>query len=247
MNLTFSYPRWAIEPANPLAYGWLVMGIGSGAAIYFTRRFARRSVEVATLFYVATLSPLLGFVMLYTFRYTFVADHYQYAASIGLIALAAAGISIAFKTRPFFKLAVCGALLLTLGLLTWRQAGMYTDRETLWHDTLVKNPDSWLAHNDLGIALAGKGQFDEAIENYYKAIQINPNYAEALSNLGVALAATGRLDEAIENYRQAIQINPNYSEALNNLGVALAPRAGWMKRLRTIARPSRSIRITPKR
>src|SRR5208282_631169 len=63
VNLTFSYPRWAIEPAHPSAYGWLLLGIGSGAAIYFTRRFVGRSVEVAALFYVATLSPLLGFVM----------------------------------------------------------------------------------------------------------------------------------------------------------------------------------------
>jgi len=123
VNLTFSYPRWTIDPAKPSAYGWLVMGIGLGAAIYFARRFVGRSVEVATLFYMATLSPLLGFVMLYTFRYTFVADHYQYVASIGLIALAAAGITIAFKTKPFLKLAGGGALLLTLGILTWRRPG----------------------------------------------------------------------------------------------------------------------------
>jgi len=222
VNLTFSYPRWAIDPANPSAYGWLLMGIGLGAAIFFTRRFVGRSVEVATLFYVATLSPLLGFVMLYTFRYTFVADHYQYVASIGLIALAAAGITIAFKTKPFLKLAGCGALLLTLGLLTWRQAGIYRNLETLWRDTLAKNPDCWLAYNNLGTAFAEKGGFEEAIRNFRKAIQIKPNFAEALNNLGNALAAQDRFEEAIENYRKAIQINPDYCEALNDLGVALA-------------------------
>jgi tetratricopeptide (TPR) repeat protein len=221
VNLTFSYPRWTIEPAQPSAYGWLVLGIGLGAAIYFTRRFFGRSVAVATLFYVATLSPLLGFVMLYTFRYTFVADHYQYVASLGLIALAAAGITLAFKTKPWLKLAVGGALLLTLGILTWRQAGIYRNQETLWRDTLAKNPDCWMAQNNLGTLFADKGRFNEAIENYRKAIQINPNSAVPLYSLGLALAAQGRLDEAIENYRKAIQINPNYSDALNNLGNAL--------------------------
>ena len=162
-NLTFSYPRWAIDPANPSAYGWLLLGIGFGAAICFARRFVGRGVEVAALFYVATLSPLLGFVMLYTFRYTFVADHYQYVASIGLIALAAAGITLAFKTKPWLKLVGGGALLLTLGILTWRQAGIYRDRETLWRDTLAKNPDCWMAHNNLGTALADQGRFEEAI------------------------------------------------------------------------------------
>ena len=222
VNLTFSYPLWAIEPAQPSAYGWLVMGIGLGAAIYFTRRFVGRSVAMATLFYVATLSPLIGFVMLYTFRYTFVADHYQYVASIGLIALAAAGITIAFKTKPFLKLACGGALLLTLGILTWRQAGIYRNLETVWRDTLAKNPDCWLAHNNLGTLFADKGQFDEAIENYRQATQINPNSAVPLYSLGLALAAKGRFDEAIENYRKAIQINPDYRDALNDLGIALA-------------------------
>jgi len=224
VNLTFSYPLWAIEPAQPSAYGWLVMGIGLGAAIYFTRRFVGRSVAMATLFYVATLSPLIGFVMLYTFRYTFVADHYQYVASIGLIALAAAGITIAFKTKPFLKLACGGALLLTLGILTWRQAGIYRNLETLWRDTLAKNPDCWLARNNLGTIFANKGQFDEAIENYRKAIQINPNSAVPLYSLGLALAAKSQFDEAIENYRKAIQIDPDYRDALNSLGVALADK-----------------------
>ena len=224
VNLTFSYPHWTINAANPLAYGWLVVGIGLCAAIYFTRRFVGRSVAMATLFYVATLSPLLGFVMLYTFRYTFVADHYQYVASLGLIALAAAGITIAFKTKPFLKLAGGGALLLTLGILTWRQAGIYRDPETLWRDTLAKNPDCWMAYNNLGLLLEKQGHIEEAMENYRKSIQINPNNAEALNDLGIALADNGRFDEAIENYHKAIQIDPNLSAALNNLGLALAAK-----------------------
>ena len=243
VNLTFSYPRWAIEPANLSAYGWLVMGVGLGAAICFTRRFVGRSVEVATLFYVATLSPLLGFVMLYTFRYTFVADHYQYVASIGLIALAAAGITLAFKTKPLLKLACGGALLLTLGLLTWRQTEIYRNPETLWRDTLAKNPDCWMAQDNLGILLAGQGHIEEAMEYYHKAIQLNPNNIEALNDLGIALAAQGRIDEAIENYRKAIQLNPNYAEALNNLGIALADKGRFGEAIEAFRK---AIQINPK-
>jgi tetratricopeptide (TPR) repeat protein len=224
VNLTFSYPRWTIAPAQPSAYGWLALGIGLGAAIYFTRRFFGRSVAVATLFYVATLSPLLGFVMLYTFRYTFVADHYQYVASLGLIALAAAAITLACKTKPWLKLAVGGTLLLTLGILTWRQAGIYRNPETLWRDTLARNPDCWMAHNNLGLLLRDQGHIEEAMEHCQKAIQLNPNSFEALNSLGIALADKGQLDEAIENYYKAIQLNPNYALALYNLGNALAAK-----------------------
>jgi tetratricopeptide (TPR) repeat protein len=242
VNLTFSYPRWAIEPANPSAYGWLVMAIGLCVAICFTRRFVGRSVEVATLFYVATLSPLLGFIMLSTFVYTFVADHYQYVASIGLIALAAAGITIAFKTKPFLKLACCGTLLLTLGTLTWRQAGMYMDMETLWRDTLARNPDCSMAHNNLGLLLKNQGRIEEATEHFHKAIQIDPNSSEAQYNLGTVLADKGRFEEAIDYFRQAIQINPNSSEALNNLGNALAAQGRFEEAIESYRK---AIQINP--
>jgi tetratricopeptide (TPR) repeat protein len=242
VNLTFSYPHWTINPANPLAYGWLAAGIAFCVVIYLTRRFVGRSVEVATLFYVATLSPLIGFIMLYTFRYTFVADHYQYVASIGLIALAATGITVAFKTRPFLKLAGCGALLLTLGLLTWQQAGIYRNLETLWRDTLVKNPDCPIAHNNLGLLLGNQGHIEEAMEHYHKAIQIDPNNYEALNNLGNALAAKGQFDEAIENFRKAIQIYPYFSSGLNDLGAALASKGQFDE---AIENYRRAIQINP--
>jgi Tfp pilus assembly protein PilF len=109
-----------------------------------------------------------------------------------------------------------------LALLTWQQARKYTDPETLWRDTLAKNPDCWMAHNNLGLLLRNQGRMAEAMEQCQKAIQINPNFSEALENLGVALAATGRFDEAIENFRKAIRLNPNSSSAPNNLGIALA-------------------------
>ena len=64
-------------------YIWLLAGIAACVAIYFLRRYFGRSVEVAAAFFVFTLSPVLGFIMLFTFRYTFVADHYQYLPSSG--------------------------------------------------------------------------------------------------------------------------------------------------------------------
>ena len=76
-DLTFIYPRWNISPADLLDYIWLLAGIAACVAIYFLRRYFGRSIEVAAAFFVATLSPVLGFIMLFTFRYTFVADHYS--------------------------------------------------------------------------------------------------------------------------------------------------------------------------
>jgi tetratricopeptide (TPR) repeat protein len=192
-------------------------------AIFFIRRFIGRSAEVALAFYVVSLSPLLGFIMLYTFRYTFVADHYQCVASIGPIALAAAGITMAFKSRhKLIKSGVCGALLLTLGVLTWRQCGAYHDLETLWRDTLAKNPDSGMAHSNLGALLLYKKQnIGEAVEHFRRAVQINPDLADTYFHLGVALISQGQNAEALENFEKSIQIDPSSADAHFYSGVVL--------------------------
>ena len=225
VNLTFSYPRWTINPANPLEYGWLAACAALAGFIFFARKFVGRGVEVAAVYYLATLFPMLGFFMLYTFRYSFVADHYQYVACIGPLALAAAGITHMLNrfegNSPFVKPAFCGVLLLVLGLLTWRQSGTYTNLKTLWETTAARNPGSWIAHNNLGDYLYREGDINAAIEQYHEAIQIDPNAFESLNNLAQALAAKGQYDEAIVLYRRAVQIRPNFPALLNNFGLAL--------------------------
>ncbi|HEX4119129.1 MAG TPA: O-GlcNAc transferase, partial [Verrucomicrobiae bacterium] len=156
VNLSFSYARWHIDPANPLAYIWLVCGVLATAAILALRRFAGRGPETAMLFYVAVLSPLLGLIMEYTFRYSFVADHYQYAACIGPLALAAAGIDkfVVRAGRSLLLRPVTYALLLgILGTLTWRQCRIYDNSETLWRATLERSPGSTIARNNLSQVL----------------------------------------------------------------------------------------------
>ena len=224
-NLTFSYPHWTINSADLSAYGWLVAGAGLCAAICIVRRFVGRSVEVAALFYIVTLSPLLGIIVLYTFRYTYVADHYQYIASIGPLALAAAGITKGLdffgKGTPFLKPMLLGLLVLVLATLTWRQSRMYTDLETLWGTTIVRNPHSSMACNNLGAVLIGKGKVDEAITCFQKALQIEPENAEAHDNLGLALLQKGQVDPAIIQFQKSLEINPDNAIAHGNLGSAL--------------------------
>jgi len=224
-TLTFIYPRWTISPANPLDYAWLLAAGGLCALIYFARRYTDRSAEVAALFFVATLSPVLGFIMLYTFRYTFVADHYQYLACIGPIALACAGVASlanAFRGRGrrlLFGAAVC--VVATLAVLTWRQSAMYADIEALWRTTLARNPVCWMAHNNLGIVLFQKGEIDEAIAHYRKTLQTQPDFSDADYNLGNALVQKGEIEEAILHCQKAVMVQPFDPDAQVALGNAL--------------------------
>jgi protein O-mannosyl-transferase len=221
-NLAFSYPHWTISASDLGAYVWVLATAVLGLVIWRTRRWAGRSVEVAAVYFAATLSPMLGFIMLYTFRYTFVADHYQYLACIGPMALAAAGMEaglgrLAWR-KPFLQPALCAALLLTLGALTWKQCGMYANNKTLWQTTVRLSPNSWMAQYNLGNAFRLEDRMDEAFLHYQKAFEINPDNAEFHNNLGIVLLQNGRVKEAITQYREALQIDPNFAEAHYNLG-----------------------------
>jgi tetratricopeptide (TPR) repeat protein len=223
-NLTFIYPKWNISPAHPLDYIWLLAGIVACVAIYFVRRYVGRSVEVAAAFFVATLSPVLGLIMLFTFRYTFVADHYQYLACIGPIALVSAGIASladAFKQYRAFVLSAALFAVASLGALTWRQAAMYGDIETLWRTTLARNPECWMAHTNLGLVLRQKGQFDDGIAHYRAALQMQPDSWDAEYNLGAALLGKGEVDEAILHCDRAVAMQPNDPDAQVSFGDAL--------------------------
>jgi tetratricopeptide (TPR) repeat protein len=224
-NLTFSYPRWTISPSAPLAYGWPLATAALGVVIWRARRWAGRSLEVAALFFAVTLSPVLGFIMLYTFVYSFVADHYQYLACLGPLALAAAGIELGLgrltMRTALFRLLCRAALPVVLGVLTWRQCGMYTDEETLWRATLERNPRSWMAYDNLGVTLLEKGHLEEALAQYRKALEINSADKDVHNNLGAALFKKGEVDQAIAQYQMALEINPAAADVRNNLGAAL--------------------------
>jgi tetratricopeptide (TPR) repeat protein len=225
-NLCFVYPRWQPNPGSLGQWLYPVTALGILFTLWLARGRLGRGPVTALLFYVGTLFPVLGFLNAYGMRYSFVWDHWVYLSALGIIALVAALVVRVgeYLRRPAVVYVFAAIVLPVLALLTWRQAGMYTDMETLWRVTLARNPDCWMAYANRGTLFADKGQFDEAIENYRKAIQINPNSAVPLYSLGLALAAKGQFDEAIENYRKAIQINPDYRDALNNLGIALAAK-----------------------
>ena len=224
-HLAFSYPRWTISTANAFDYVWLAATAAVGVAIYFARRYFGRGPAVALLFFAANLSPMLGFIMLYTFRYSFVADHYQYIASMGLLALAAAGITTAgagLKRNQQLLLAlVCGGWLLALGVKTSQQAAIYASEETLWEATIAENPQSWMAYNNRGIRHLRAGRVEEAIADYRKALEINQGYAEAHFNLGNALVRTNRVEEGIAHYHRAVEIFPGFAAAHFNRGSVL--------------------------
>jgi tetratricopeptide (TPR) repeat protein len=231
-NLTFIYPRWQIDSHATWQYIFPFATACLLAAAWACRRLARGPLA-ALLFFGGTLVPVLGFFNLYTFIYSFVADHYQYVACLGIITLVSAGIALLLArvgdlTKAIGQ-AACLALVTVLAVLSWRQCRMYTDMETLWRTTIQRNPTCWLAEHNLGVTLAHLNKVDEAMPHYRRALEIKPDYDIGHSNLGLALAVHGDLDEAMAEYQRALDINPEYEQAHNYLGLALAKRGRFVE------------------
>lgn len=225
-DLTFSYPRWEINTGNWQQYLWPAACLGVAVVVWLYRRRLGRGLVAALIFFVAALSPMLGFIPLYTFYFSYVADHYQYLACLGLIVLAVGLAAYFFETVAWpgshrLKTALACLLLLGLGVLTWRQCGIYRNAETLWIDTIKKNPRSWMAHTNLGRLLVQQGKYEEAEAHYRAALAVYSGEESIHYNYGNLLAKTQRFDEAITQYHEALQLNPGKPETHNNLGFVL--------------------------
>ena len=221
-ELIFNYPHWRIDSSVWWQYVYPLGAIMMILVLWTFRQTIGRGPLVAVLFFCGTLFPALGFFNTYPMLFSYVADHFQYLASIGLIALAVGALTRIALIRParLQQIGVCLGLgvLLLLGINTWHQSRIYTDQETLWRDTLEKNPDSWLAHNNLAAVLVKRGRFKQAIDHYYEVLRLRPDYAEAHNNLGGLLETQGRYMKAIAHYTEALRLDHDYAEAHNDLG-----------------------------
>jgi tetratricopeptide (TPR) repeat protein len=243
-EMIFMYPRWPIRPAagGQHLYPAAAMLLLAGA---WALRRRNRGPLAALLFFAGTLFPALGFFNAYSFRYSFVNDHHQYLASLGLITLASAAMArllgrwgVWGKTPGNL---LCGAMVAILAALSWQHAGAFRDDDTLWRDTLAKNPGCWMAHHNWAVTLAARGEFEAAEEHYRAGLALNPD-AEACLGLGAVLEAQGKTDEAEAQYLAAIRLKPDYAEAHNNLSSLAVKRRDVPSAVRYAAE---AIRLRP--
>ena len=207
--LSFVYPRWAIDPRRAWQWAFPVAVAGVIVALWVVRRRVGRGPLAAALLFVGTLSPALGFANVYPMRYSFVADHFQYLASLALIVPAGAVLA-----RRRWAAAV---VIVACAVLTFARCLDYRDRLTLWADTTAKNPSSWMAHTNLGTAWVAAGRPDLARAEYGTALALAPGLPETHWNVASGLAAARDYPAAIDQCRQALAIDPDYPPVLATL------------------------------
>jgi tetratricopeptide (TPR) repeat protein len=223
--LIFIYPRWHVDWTHAASYLPAAAACVTLFILWWNRDGILKPVFFSFACYLVALLPVLGLVDQYFWRYSFVGDHFQYLASIGPLALAAAAITTAlglpWKGRLVLAPLVCGALLAVLAALTARECPKYYDSEALWRSTIAANPGAWMAHNNLAAELMHSGRIDEAVAHFQKSLELQPGNAAAHGNLGDALLRLGRTDEGLAHYGEALAIDPRNIATQTDLGVAL--------------------------
>jgi hypothetical protein len=215
VDLCVIYPQWRQDVGTVVAWVPLVIFVALCMA-----QWRRRGAFVGLLCYVTLLFPVLGFFEV-SF-YSNVADHWQYVAMIPVIILVCSRLmqiveQINRRWRPLIPAVIVAAL----GIVTWRQTHIWRDDETLWRDTVDKNPAAWMAHNNLANALLARGRVDEAVAHYGETIRLKPEYGNAHYNLGIVDFQRGDYRKAVAEFRETVRLKPKSAEAYNNLGAAL--------------------------
>ena len=240
------YPLWQIDPHDLVQRALAVGALAVPLTLWLGRHRLGRGPVVAVLGFLVLLAPVLGLVNFSFMTMSYVADHFQYLACIAPFALMAAALTrltdrldtMGGWPRPV----AAGLVLVLLAGLTWQQARIYANAETLWRDNLAKNPQAWVARWGLGNALREQGRLDEADRQFALAAGLAPDFADTYYNWGQALAAQGRLDDAIDRYRTAVRLNPRRMAPHYDLALTLQRQGHLDEAAREMAE---AIRVQP--
>ena len=218
-TVTFIYPKWS--PAELIPVGWMLLGFNLlliGCLWHLRPRaaWARHLLFVWGYFLIA-LIPVAGLFDGYFFRYSYVSDHFQYLASMGVAGFCGAALSSWIRPRALAVTIAC----LLLAVLLWIDRGRaerFSDSRSLWLDAVERNPSCWMALGNLGMIAHGEGRIPEARSYFQSALRIHPRSIEALNNLGFISMESGDLPAARKFFEEVLTIDPKQSKSLANLG-----------------------------
>jgi len=223
--LVFIYPRWQIDAWQPWQYAYPLGIAVLLIVLWLGRARIGRGAFAAVAIFLFTLSPALGFFNVYPMIFSFVADHFQYLASIALVSLLvswASTLAAGNRVADVIRVVAGVGLVVVLTLLTSERCRAFRDSESLWVDTLAKNPQAWMAHNNLGMVRLNQGDFDSAKRCFESALELRPESVRAHNNMGGLLVARGQIGDALEHFEEAVRIEPDFVGARLNLCKTLA-------------------------
>ena len=225
-ELSVIYPRWEVGTGDWLAWGCALVAVVVAGLLWHYQRQVGRGPLAGLLFFAVILSPTLGFVDYGYMQFSFVADRYQYLAGIGVIAAVVGAVAHGLNRLAdargagvqVMAVVVLAAVVVVLGTLTWRQAGIYKDTFTFYSHIASHNPQAKAVHYNLGREYRRLGRLDEALAAFRIAEKKDPDNPSAFVGLGLTAEDMGRMEEAEAYYQKALQRKSRFPDALDQLG-----------------------------
>ena len=220
-DLIIIYDRWELDALDPRSWLYVIAAIAVPIGAWRLRSHVGLGPLVALAFFAITLLPALGFMDFGYMNFAPVADRYQYLASLGPIALLAAGLAIGVGTLSLPRRAVAAlplcAVLVVLSYSSWRQSGLYADELTFFTHITDANPEARSASHNLGKQLYAAKRYEDAIEAVLRETRLSPNNFEPHALIALSLHELGRVDEAIIRLQTALELEEDSEFVLENL------------------------------
>ncbi|MDD5201300.1 MAG: tetratricopeptide repeat protein [Terrimicrobiaceae bacterium] len=222
-RLSMLYPNWQVDPRSAT---WLLPALLLAAVLIVAGIFHRtwgRPILFGLGFFLISLLPVLGFVPMYYFRLSPVADHWLYLPAIGILALSVGAAVMLLRRLHCERAGVWLAALLAvvLGAITWQRAAVLENSRTVWSDVLRKDPGSGAAASNLALVEMADNRPAKALEYARLAARLDPGDVESWLNLGGILDANGLNVGAVEAYRRAVGMKPDFAQGRSELALAL--------------------------
>jgi len=205
-ELTFSRNEYLLRFIIALIYLGIILW-----AYLKKNRFLFFSLTFFIVVLLPTLTPLkLGWV---------IAERYAYLASLGLILPVAWLLTKINEKTEGKKVAfiIFFILIAVLSTRTLIRNFDWKNQDNLWLSGAKTSPSSHQNHNNLGDLYARRGEYEKAVEEFKKAIELKSNYGDAYHNLANVYHQMGQDDLAEENYKKALEFNPNLWQSYQNL------------------------------
>ncbi len=229
--MLFCYPRWDIRPGELLQW-WsvlAVLGVAVGAILFY--RKGNRGLALSIAYFAGTLFPALGLIIYYPMLFSFVADHFCYLPSLGILALFAAVVGYLIRSTRM-RWIVAGAMLAVSTALTAVQSYNFRSAEALYRHTLAHNEGAWLVQHQLAAtlmrrALQGGAAFDseevqadlrEARELLERSVELHDTHFMVHVNLASVLFLLGDPRAALPHALRANELEDGYPASVAMVG-----------------------------
>ncbi len=212
-----SIPVWQVVVA-----AGLILAVCGVSLMNFKRR---PYLFVGWFWFLGTLVPAIGIVQ--AGLWPALADRWVYTPMIGILIMVAwEGGRLVEMSRCNQPTAVAAMVVIigTYACAAHLQTRFWRDSISLFHRAVEVTQRNFVAHDNLGNALAMQGRFDEALKHFRAALEIKPAFWKAHQNAGAVYLIKDDLERAIQHLEKALVGRPNAVRIHNNLGRAYSRR-----------------------